>query len=298
MKRFRVIGVMILWTLAVVLLNHYVGGTVRDRYGDLHRVAVKPWGVISLPVFIIGIVGWYFLNWINIIAEWNRRPVLIFGRYKGTYGPGLVLLEPLLHTFLHDVPVQDVVVTIKLEQAQTNDNVGIAVEGLLTYRIAPDRVRDAVVEVEDVEGSTQERATSTLADEIGKSDLAQLLQHRDTFSQTILTTVGTRVAGWGVTAKAFELKRFKIADTAVEQAIAMKARAQKEGEAELTRAQMQAQIAAALNTAAATYDEKGRWLKGLETILELCRSANNNTVLIPTELAQNLARFFPKAEQI
>ena len=292
MKRARLIIGAILWVAFCLLVNYFTG---RESNGWGHTVKVgAPWSVISLKAFILVLIGWYLLNWVNIIQEWDRRPVLLFGRYKGAYGPGFVLLEPFFHTFLSDISVQDIVVTISVPQAQTSDNVGITVEGVLTYRINADRIRDAVVEVEDVHGSVDERATSTLADEIGKSDLVQLLEHRDTFSGTINTTVGARVARWGVTAQAFELKKLKITDTAVEQAIAMKARAQKEGEAELTRARMQEQIAAALNQAAATYNDQGRWLKGIETLVELCRSANNNTLLIPTNLAQSLSSLLPK----
>lgn len=292
MKRARLIIGAILWVVCCLVINHFFGGVVRDRYGDLHRTGA-PWGAISFPACILGLIGWYFLNWVNIISEWNRRPVLLFGRYKGTYGPGLVFLEPLFHTFLDDFTVQDLVITIKVPQAQTSDNVGIAVEALLTFRINADKVRDAVVEVKNIDNSVNQRATSTLADEIGKNALVNLLEHRDTFSGTIKTTVGERVARWGVTVQAFEIKQLKITDTAVEQAIAMKARAQKEGEAELTRAAMQKRIAEALNEAAATYDDQGRWLKGMETLVELCRSANNNTILVPTNLAQGLASLLP-----
>jgi len=236
---------------------------------------------------------WYAMCWINIVNEWERRPVLLFGRYVKTLGAGISLLEPILFDTLDDVPVQDIVIEVKVPEVQTKDNVGIALVGVLTYRITADRVRDAVVQVEDVYDSVLERSFSTLADVGATNDLDQLLEHRDVFCTAITAKLAERVSEWGVTIKAFELKSFSINDEAVEQAIAMKARASKEGEAELVRAQMQKQIATALNEAAATYDDAGRWLKGTEVMLELCRSGQNNTVLIPTSITEALTLLKP-----
>jgi regulator of protease activity HflC (stomatin/prohibitin superfamily) len=205
-----------------------------------------------------------------------------------------VLIEPLFYSILDDVPVQDVVIQVPVEHAQTKDNVGVSIIGLMTYRIDPERVRDAVVEVEDIDDAIQQRGFSTLADEVGKVDLDHLLEERDTFCEKIKAILSTRVAKWGPTIQAFELKSFQITDAEIANAISMKAKAQKEGDAEITRAEKQQQVAKALNEAADTYTEKGRWLKGMEVMIEMSRSAENNTVLIPTDLTAALTGLLKK----
>lgn len=282
---FVMIVVFLVWNLWF-----FPGGRiVVDYYGGMTTTAAH---ALHLSVWILPalMAAWYVLCWINVINEWERRPVLLFGRYVNTAGPGLRVIEPLFYTTLQDVPVQDIVVEVAAEAVQTSENVSVNLTGLLTYRIDADNVKNAVVQVEDVNGSIHKRALSTLVDAAGKVDLTHLLASRDEFCESIAKMLVERVKEWGVTVKAFELKGFKINDPDVEQAIAMKARAEKEGEAELTRAGYQLQVAEKLNAAAATFDDKGRWLKGMEVLVELTRSANNNTVLIPTDLLGVLAQ--------
>jgi hypothetical protein len=66
----------------------------------------------------------------------------------------------------------------------------------------------------------------------------------------------------------------------------MKARAMKEAQAELARAEMQAEIVGRLNKAAADLQPAGWRLKTLEVLVELTRSAQNNTILIPANLIE------------
>jgi regulator of protease activity HflC (stomatin/prohibitin superfamily) len=293
MKRMQLFWGVLGWTIICVIWGLTFGSQVLDdRWGNSHRI-------ISLSSmfgfkFIIGLLVWYLICWINFINEWERRPYLRFGRYAGTAGPGPVLIEPIFNKILADVPVQDVVEEVPVEHVQTKDNVGVSLVGLLTYRINQEKVKDAVVEVEDITDAIQQRGLSALTDVVGTVDLDHLLENRGNFCEEIKKVLSTRIGEWGVTVKAFELKSFKITDSEVENAIAMKAKAKKEGEAELTRAHMQKQIAEALNEAAETYDDEGRWLKGMETLVELCRSAQNNTVLIPTDLTGSLANAFSK----
>lgn len=62
---------------------------------------------------------------------------------------------------------------------------------------------------------------------------------------------------WGVLVYAVEIKDLKVADPDIERSIAMKARAVKEAEAELKRAEMQVEIARQLKEAARTMRTRG-----------------------------------------
>jgi hypothetical protein len=90
----------------------------------------------------------------------------------------------------------------------------------------------------------------------------------------------------GLTVRAVELKDFRVADESIARSIAMKARAMKEAQAELARAEMQAEIVGRLNKAAEDLQPAGWRLKTLEVLVELTRSAQNNTILIPANLAE------------
>ena len=60
----------------------------------------------------------------------------------------------------------------------------------------------------------------------------------------------------------------------------------KEAQAELARAEMQAEIVARLNKAARDLEPAGWRLKTIEVLVELTRSAQNNTILIHANLAE------------
>lgn len=243
---------------------------------------------LSGITMIFGYIVIYILLWVNAVDQWVRRPVLRFGKYITSVGPGLCFVEPLFHTTLEDVPINDVVEEIEIEHVQTADNVSISLTIILTTRIKEDKIRDAVVGVDDVGSAVPERVLTTLADEAGKVDLGHLLSGREKFSTDVAKAIAERIKEWGVDVKAAEIKGFKINDPDVEKSIALKARAQKEGEAELARAEFQLRVANKLKEAAGTYDEKTWRLKGMETMLELCRSGNNNTILIPTDLPSSM----------
>jgi len=282
MKRFTFFaGLIALFT--VIFMGRMVGN------GEMGY----PWYLSWWTLFACAI-PWYAIHWINIVYEWNRRPVFLFGKYKKTLKGGLSFLEPIFYTTLEDIPVQDVVESIEAKEVQTQDNVSVHLVGLLTYRIDEDRVEEAVIQVNDVRDSIMKRAGSTLTDMAGRVDLDHLMVERKKFSEDIVKVLSERISRWGATVQAFELRQLKINDQEIERAIAMKARAAKEGAAELTRANYQKQIAVALNEAANSLDDNGRWLKDREVLLELCRSAQNNTVLVPIDIMGQFARSFPR----
>ncbi len=243
-----------------------------------------------LPYLPIGVVALYALSGINIIKEWMRRPVLLFGKYNRTAGPGFCWIEPAFHSVMSDVSVQDVTQELHVENVQTHDNVRLNIFGVLTTRIHPDNVRSYVVEVKDAERATTQRANTAVTEIVGRYTLDRILNERDTFSVQVQEALRSKVQVWGIDVKAVEIKDLKVADPDIERSIAMKAKAIKEAEAELKRAEMQAEIATQLQIAAQNYDESAWRLKGLEVLIEMSRSAQNNTIMIPTDLLSSLAK--------
>jgi regulator of protease activity HflC (stomatin/prohibitin superfamily) len=277
----------ILITAGCIAWSYFFHSQTSTDYWGRRTLVISLWSV-PLYFYFGMLIIWYLLNCLNFIDQRMRRPVMRFGMYKYTAGPGFCFIDPLLNRILDDVPVLDVVTEITGENIQTKDNVGINLIAALTWRINEANVKDSVIEVEDVFESLIERANTALTDESGISDLDHLLENRANFLKKVKESLEARVSKWGVTIQAFELKNFKIADPEIEKSIAMKARAAKEGEAEVVRAKVQSQVAMALDEAAAKYTAEGRWLKGMETLIELCRSAQNNTILIPTDLTDIL----------
>lgn len=286
-SRTRVIaGFIVLAFITFIWNNVLFQGAHMGPVQDMAIPAAITASPLHLPWFVIAgvFILWYAMNWVNIVNEWNRRPVMLFGRYARTLGPGIQLLEPIMFTTLYDRSIQDQVVSLQIEGMQTKDNVPVGMTAVLTYAHDPNRIRDSVVNVDDVEEATQTRALSTITDLGGSRNLEQLLEHRDTFCSDMANRLSERVKAWGIVIKAVELRDFAIGDEDIARAIAMKARAKKEGEAEVERARFQLEVAKTLDEAGREYSADGWKLKAFETLLEMTRSAANNTVLIPSNL--------------
>lgn len=264
----------VLWT-AVSLVSHLLGPE-----GNLPRV--------GLLGYLLGLALWFFLGGINVVNEWKRRPILLFGRYKATIGPGLAWIEPIFHRRLEDVAVRDVVNELRIGGVQTHDNVPISFNLIMTTRVDQGRVKDFIVQVANGYEATRQRALASVTEIVGNHELDAILHNRGQFYSEVRDSLQGKVAAWGVKVVAVELKDIEITDEQIQQAIAMKARAGKEADAELVRAAMQLHIAEKLVEAAGALTPDGWRLKELEVLVELTRSAQNNTLLIPTNLLKGL----------
>lgn len=276
------------WYLAVFWTIVFGGGLV----GEATKIIQH--SPINIFVYLVVLPVLYVLSGIHAIKEWERRPVLLFGKYSQTAGPGLVWIEPAFHTIMDEVSVQDIVKQLEVPNVPTHDNVRLTLKLALTTKIDPANVKQLIVQVQNPNQATTQRAIATVTEVVGKNQLDYILGERVEFSTTVKDALAAKVTTWGIQVKAVEINDFKIADPEIEKAIAMKAKALKEAEAELKRAEMQVKIAEQLKIAAETYDDKTWRLKGLETLVELCRSAQNNTILLSTDLLQGLANVMPE----
>lgn len=244
-------------------------------------------------------VIWYISSGLHVTDQWERKPMKRWGKYLRTLGPGITWAEPFSSKVIETVNVNDQVDNVfgKLgyksqPTLQTHDNVPVNFVLTLTYRITrPDLF---VLEIDDNYNSLWARTVSCVSEFVSKTELAEILHDRQTLYASMMPSLQAMVTPWGVDIKAIELNNVSVADNSILEAMVMKARAQKEAEAELTRAQMQTLIAEQLKLAAAAYDDPAWKLKGFETLLELCRSAENNTIMIPTDLVSALARVVQK----
>ena len=106
-------GTATLWTIVVIILDR-----IAATGGDVPRI-----GWIG---YLLGLALFYLLGGINVVREWERRPIMLFGRYVRTIGPGLDWVDPIFHRPLDDVAVRDVVNELRIGGVQTHDNVPIS----------------------------------------------------------------------------------------------------------------------------------------------------------------------------
>jgi regulator of protease activity HflC (stomatin/prohibitin superfamily) len=250
------------------------------------------WWAGALVVF-----GIYLLNGINVVNQWERKPLKRFGRFVGTLGPGIHWREPFSTRVISTIDIRDQVDSVysrlgykTTPPMQTHDNVPIGFILYVTYRIREQEAANFSLNVEDAYNAVWMKSAALVAEQVSSTELDTILHDRRPLYRSIVSSLQEAVSTWGVQIIAIEMQDVSITDSSIQEAIAMKARAKKEAEAELVRAQAQEEIAKQLSAAGDAFDE-GAWrLKGLETLLELCRSAENNTIIVPTDMIEGLAR--------
>ncbi|MEE9197785.1 MAG: SPFH domain-containing protein, partial [bacterium] len=129
--------------------------------------------LIGLAVFVILII---LVSAIKVAREYERAVIFRLGRLRGTKGPGLYILIPLidrrvlvdLRVLSIDVPRQSIV---------TSDNVSVQVDAVVYYRV--DEPIKAIVKVRDFFQATNLLAQTTLRDVLGQVELDTLLSKRE-----------------------------------------------------------------------------------------------------------------------
>lgn len=247
------------------------------------------WGMILVTVVCI----LYLMSGLCIVSEWERVPLMRWGKYVRTLEPGVAWVEPLSTKTIGPIDIRQQVLSFAMSEKsslQTHDNVPIAFVTILTMQVDAANVKKYTLAVVNGEGALKSRTLATVSEVASRTELDALLHNRGQVSAEILGLLASRVSGWGVNILAVELRDVQITDESIQEAIAMKARAGKEADAEMVRAMAQVAIARELTLAAEELTTGGWRLKGMEVMTEMTRSADNNTVIIPSDIVQGLAK--------
>ncbi len=227
---------------------------------------------------IIGFVIVVLLASLRILREYERAVVFTLGKYSYTWGPGLIIVIPIIQEMVRvdtrviaeDVPSQDVI---------SKDNVTVRVSAVIYYRVSvPDR---AVNEVMNFHRATSELAQTTLRSVLGKHDLDEMLSDRAKLNSDIQKILAEHTEQWGISVSNVEIKHIDL-DESMIRAIAKQAEAERVRRAKIINAEGEQQAAKKLVEAGKALDDapSAMILRYLSTIQESA-AMDSNTVLFP-----------------
>lgn len=256
--------------------------------------------VFSIATFLPWLFGWvpmligsaiiYGASGFRAITEWERVAIFRFGRYVKTIGPGLTWVDPIFHRAIDgETTVNDQVLELVVDNAQTNDTIPVGTKSILTWRVTD--VKKFVLEIDGSADGVQSRAMAAIAHTLSSMTIEELLTNRNGFSSNAAKYLREQIAEkWGVHIIAIELQEIVIQDESIKRAMSLKAAAQREGEAEVTRAQKQVEVIRHLREAAAICNDPITMeLRRLDTLAELGRGTNN-MILFPTSALDAVQR--------
>lgn len=238
---------------------------------------------ILIPViFIILII---VASAVKVAREYERAVIFRLGRLKGTKGPGIYIIIPMvdrrvvidLRILSIDVPQQRVV---------TVDNVSVAVDAVVYYRV-DDPIR-AVIKVRDFFQATNLLAQTSLRDVLGQVELDDLLSKRDMLNKRIQDLLDVATDPWGIKVQSVTIRDVSLPDSMV-RAIAKQAEAERERRSRIIIAEGESQAAEKMLQAAEEYMKApaAMRLRELQTLAEIARE-KNLIVIAPSSMGADV----------
>jgi regulator of protease activity HflC (stomatin/prohibitin superfamily) len=232
---------------------------------------------ILIPIAVLGAAG--LLTSLRVLYEYQRGVVFRLGKLVRAKGPGLVFLVPFGVERMRRMDLRIVALDIPPQDTITKDNVSIAVNAVVYFRVS-DPAR-AVVEIEDYYFATSQLAQTTLRSVIGQSELDELLAERDRINLVIREIIDQGTDPWGIEVTGVEIKDIDLPKE-MKRAMARQAEAERERRGKVIAAEGEFQASRRLAQAA---DVMARHpaalqLRYLQTLVEIA-AENNSVTLFP-----------------
>ncbi|MFA6319115.1 MAG: slipin family protein [Elusimicrobiota bacterium] len=220
---------------------------------------------------------------VKLVNEYDRVVVFVLGRLWKVCGPGPIIVVPgimrgqlvTLRTEVLDVPPQDVI---------TKDNVSIKVNAVVFMRVVDPQ--KAVLQVNNYLYATSQLAQTALRSILGKSEVDEILAHRDKLNVALQQELDAHTEPWGVKVANVEIKNVDFAQEML-RAMAKQAEAERERRAKIIHAEGELQASEKLGQAAKVLsaDPASIQLRYLQTLSEIAVDKNTTTIFpVPVDV--------------
>jgi regulator of protease activity HflC (stomatin/prohibitin superfamily) len=148
---------------------------------------------------------------VRIVPQSEKHVVERFGRLRAILGPGINFIVPFLDSVAHKVSVLERQLPPHRQDAITADNVLVAVETSVFYRITePEKT---VYRIKDVNGAIATTVAGIVRAEIGAMDLDHVQSNRSALIAKIRDALMSVFEDWGI-----EVTRVEILDVSLDDA--------------------------------------------------------------------------------
>ena len=147
---------------------------------------------------------------VRIVPQSEKHVVERFGRLRAVLGPGINLIIPFLDRVAHKISILERQLPSMSQDAITSDNVLVAVETSVFYRIIePEKT---VYRIRDVDAAIATTVAGIVRSEIGRMELDQVQANRSSLISAVREQVANQVDDWGI-----EVTRAEILDVNLDQ---------------------------------------------------------------------------------
>jgi regulator of protease activity HflC (stomatin/prohibitin superfamily) len=187
---------------------------------------------------------------IQLAYQWERALILRFGKFRHLRGAGLFVIVPVIDKVANYIDQRIRVTDFKAETTLTRDTVPVNVDAIAFWMVWD--AEKAVLEVADFEDAVTLSAQTALRDAIGKSELGEMLSHRDRLGSEIQQVLDAKTSAWGITVQSVEIKDIIIPKD-LEDAMSRQAQAERERQSRIILSTAETEIAEKFATASRQY---------------------------------------------
>jgi len=228
-------------------------------------------------IFLISLVG------IRVIYQYEKAVLFRLGQFKGIKDPGLRYIIPIVEK-LDKIDLRVVTVDVPSQEAITKDNVSVAVNAVLYFKVFD--IKKSILEVEKFKFATTQLAQTTMRSVVGEVELDTLLSERKKVSEEIRKIVDEVTDKWGIDVTAVELKDINLPEN-MKRVIAHQAEAERDRRAVITRAKGELEASKTLKDAADNISKNptALQLRLYQTMGEIASENNSTTIVtVPIEI--------------
>jgi regulator of protease activity HflC (stomatin/prohibitin superfamily) len=264
----------------------------------LAGLSVAAGNAVAVPLFGFGgiVLGGFFAASIKVVAQWEKMLVLRLGKFDSLREPGLAFIIPVIDAALF-VEIRVQTVNIAPQQAITQDNVPVVVNGVIFFKVSDPEA--AALRVENYRVAISRLAQATLRDVVGRLSLDELLSHQERLESDIAGNIEVQSKSWGLHVEGIKLENIDVPEE-LKKMMSRQASSEREKRATIIKADGDRQAASALAEAAQTMAASpgAMQLRQLQTIDGLGPSASNTVVLaLPMEMFDVMRAYVKTAQK-
>ena len=140
----------------------------------------------------------------RVVNQYERMVILRFGNLIGVREPGIRLVIPFVDRPIK-VDIREQVDRVQTQKYITSDNVVVDMDFVIYYRVLPDQVDKAILEIEDYRMATTALSFATLRAVIGATTLAEALTEREKIRDQLQVRMDEVTSRWGIKVSQVEI---------------------------------------------------------------------------------------------
>lgn len=154
----------------------------------------------ALIVFAVVVIS----KGVRIVPQQQAWIVERLGRFHQNLHAGLNFTIPFIDVIRYRHSLKEIVLDIPSQICITKDNVSVAVDGVLFFRVV-DAVK-ASYGISNYELAVIQLAQTTLRSEVGKIDLDRTFEEREKINTAVIMAIDNATEPWGVKVLRYEIK--------------------------------------------------------------------------------------------